>query len=107
MAKHSSLFSYVSVTVYNKTRGAKISIYLAIFFSMVLYLRVMPANVARSLHSSGGPERCFTQVGSGLTSKHWTRQERLARDKHSSLLRKSVNYGRNKFYDTGPQERIS
>ncbi len=28
--------------------------------------------------------------------------ERLARDKHFSLLRKSVNYGRNKFYDTGP-----
>jgi len=27
--------------------------------------------------------------------------ERLARDKHSSLLRKYVNYGHNKFYDTG------
>ncbi len=26
---------------------------------------------------------------------------RLARDKHSSLLRKSVNYGRKKFYSTG------
>jgi hypothetical protein len=29
------------------------------------------------------------------------RLERLARDKHSSLLRKSVNYGRKKFYSTG------
>jgi hypothetical protein len=28
--------------------------------------------------------------------------ERLARVKHSSLLRKSVNYCRNKFYSTGP-----
>ncbi len=26
----------------------------------------------------------------------------LVRDKHSSSLRKSVNYGRNKFYDIGP-----
>ncbi len=24
-------------------------------------------------------------------------------DKHSSLLRKSVNYGRNMFFDTGPR----
>jgi hypothetical protein len=24
-------------------------------------------------------------------------------DKHSSLLRKTINYGRNKFYDTGPR----
>jgi hypothetical protein len=29
------------------------------------------------------------------------RLERLARDKHSSLLRKYVNYGRKKFYSTG------
>ncbi len=28
--------------------------------------------------------------------------EWLARDKHSSLIRKSVNYGRYKFYDAGP-----
>jgi hypothetical protein len=27
---------------------------------------------------------------------------KLARDKHSSLLRKSVNYDRKKFYSTGP-----
>jgi hypothetical protein len=29
-----------------------------------------------------------------------TRLERRARDKHSSLLRKSINYGRKKFYFT-------
>ncbi len=29
--------------------------------------------------------------------------ERLAKDKHSSLLRKSVNYVRKKFYSTGPR----
>ncbi len=30
------------------------------------------------------------------------RLERLARDKHSSLLQKSVNYCRKKFYSTRP-----
>ncbi len=47
-------------------------------------------------------ESCFTWVGSGLTHRHQTRLERLARNKHTSLLRKSVNYGRKKFYSTGP-----
>ncbi len=44
---------------------------------------------------------CFTQVGSGLTHKHQTRQERLAKDKPSSLLQKFVNYGRRKFSNIG------
>ncbi len=44
------------------------------------------------------PERCFTQVGSGLI-----RLERLDRDKHSSLLQKSVNYGRIMFHSLGPR----
>ncbi len=43
--------------------------------------------------------------GRRLTHKYYTRLERLARDKHSSLLRKSVNYDRNKFYDTGSRSR--
>ncbi len=30
--------------------------------------------------------------------------ERLARDKHSNLLQKSVNYGRKRFYSTAPVE---
>jgi len=55
---------------------------------------------ARSLSYSGAPERSLTLVGSGLTRKHWTRLERLARDKNSSLW-KSVNYDRKKFYSTG------
>jgi hypothetical protein len=46
----------------------------------------------------GAPERYFTRVGSGLARKHWTRLEKLAREKRFSLLRKSVNYGRKKFY---------
>ncbi len=41
-------------------------------------------------------------VGSSLAWKHLTRLEKLAMDKHSSLLQKSVNYGGNKFYSTGP-----
>jgi hypothetical protein len=44
---------------------------------------------AWNLPYSGVPESCFTQVGSGLTCNHKTRQERLARDKHSSLLKSS------------------
>jgi hypothetical protein len=32
--------------------------------------------------------------------------ERLPRDKHSSLLRKSVNYDRKKFYSTGSTDRM-
>ncbi len=51
----------------------------------------------------GDKHRCFTWVGPGLALKHWTRLEKLARDKHSSLLRKYLNYGRNKFYSTGPR----
>ena len=30
------------------------------------------------------------------------KMESLARDKHSSLLQKYVNYGRKMFYSTGP-----
>ncbi len=56
---------------------------------------------ARSLPWSGAPERSFTRVGSGLTRKRKTRLEKLAVHKHSSLLRKSVNYGRKIFYSTG------
>ncbi len=48
-------------------------------------------------------EWCFPRVGSDLTRKHYTRLERLVGDKHSSLLRKFVNYDRKKFYDTVPR----
>ncbi len=47
------------------------------------------------------PFRCFTRVGCGLTHKHLTTLEKLARDKHTSLLRKSVNYRHKKFYNIG------
>ncbi len=38
----------------------------------------------------------------GLTQKHKTRLESLAKDEHSSLLRKTVNCGRKKFYRIDP-----
>jgi hypothetical protein len=38
-----------------------------------------------------------------LTHKHYTRLERLARDKGSSLFRALVNDGCKKFYDIGVQ----
>jgi hypothetical protein len=37
----------------------------------------------------------------GLTQKHYTRLAILARDKHSSLLQKSVNYEQKMFYNIG------
>jgi hypothetical protein len=48
----------------------------------------MFADKARSLPKSGVPER----------------QERLARDKHSSLLGIFINYGRKSFIILGPGE---
>jgi len=44
------------------------------------------------------------QLPRGLTHKHEARPEELARAKHSSLLRKLVNYDRKKFYDIGPTD---
>ncbi len=38
----------------------------------------------------------------GLIYEHWTRLERLAKNKHSNLLQKYVNYVCKKVYSTGP-----
>jgi hypothetical protein len=46
----------------------------------------------RSLPLSGAPERSFSKVSSGLTHKHYTRLERVAKDKYSSLLGPFVSY---------------
>jgi hypothetical protein len=62
----------------------------------------MIVDETRSLPQSGAPAWCFTRVGSGLVCNHKIRLERLARDKHSSLLRKYINYGHKKFYNIGP-----
>ncbi len=48
--------------------------------------------------------RCSTLgQAPGLSDKHQNRLESFARDKHSSLLRKSVNYGCKMFCSTGPR----
>ncbi len=54
------------------------------------------------LPKSVSSERDFTRVGSGLTNKHLTKLEKLAWDKHSSLLRQFVNYDCKKFYNIVP-----
>ncbi len=55
-------------------------------------------------YPSEAPFRCSTLgQAPGLTHKHQTRLERLAKDKHSSLLRKSVNYGRKFVVQYRPQ----
>ncbi len=50
----------------------------------------------------GAPEKCFTQVSSSLTHNYFTRLKKFSDDKHSSLLRTFVNYGRKKFCSIGP-----
>jgi hypothetical protein len=49
-----------------------------------------------------GKDRAYHRV-KHLTHKHQTRLEKLARDKHSSLLLKSVKYVCKKFYSTSPR----
>ncbi len=49
------------------------------------------------------PFKCSTQgLSPGLTHKHQTRLAILARDKHTSLLQKSVT-DKQKFYNIGPR----
>ncbi len=58
----------------------------------------------RSLSYSKVPERFVSWVGLALPTN--IRLSRLARHKHSSSLWKSVNYSRDKFYDTGPGANV-
>ncbi len=54
---------------------------------------------ARRLPWSGAPERFLNWVASGLTRNHYTTLEQHARDEHSSLSLKFVNYGLKQFYN--------
>jgi hypothetical protein len=51
---------------------------------------------AMSLLYSGAPERSFTCVGSSLTNKLLPRLDKLAMNKHSSLIQTFINYGHKK-----------
>jgi hypothetical protein len=77
---------------------------LASLSGLAYYLWVRPGAYPRVEHLKGAS---LAWVGSGPTGKHYTLLERLARDKHSSLLRKSVNYGRKKDYSTGPRVALN
>ncbi len=59
----------------------------------------MFADKGRNLPMSRGPKSYSTEIGFGLTSKHQTRLEKLARYKHSNLSRTFVNSGRRKTYN--------
>ncbi len=77
-------------------------------FGKPLQPSLMFAGKARA-YGSEASFRCST-LGQppGLTHQHYTKLERLAKDKHSSLLQKYVYYGCKKFYSTGPStETIS
>ena len=58
----------------------------------------------RSLPYGGAPERFFNRVGPCFTNKQLTRLERLALDKHPSLLRTFFNKGRKVFVTFGPSK---
>ncbi len=115
--QHSSLFgpfgSYKKIKCCEYSPWAStIKLFTAIIYGFLQQARVfalckpfqsslMFVGKARNLPWRGVPKSFFNWVGSYFTNKHQTRPERLARDKHSSLLQKSVNYGRKKFYSTG------
>ncbi len=111
--KYSSLVSPLSVTEEKKfcgfeTRGQCYKTrYVCKLRILVISQSVCPwqpfqtsllfVGKARSLSQSVTYERFLNRVGSCFTNKHYTRREKLARDKHPSLLRKFVNYGRKSF----------
>ncbi len=59
---------------------------------------------ARSL-TRGESERFFNRAGSCFTNKHYTKLERLARDKRSSFVRTFIYYNQKKFNNIGPWSR--
>ncbi len=68
---------------------------LVIFLVLAHSANVQVPQIAACTHTH---IRCSTLGWApGLTHKHNSRLERSARDKHSSLLRTFVNYGRNSF----------
>ncbi len=68
-------------------------------------LSLMFAGNARA-YPSEALFRCSTLWQTpGLTHKLQTRLERFARDNHTSLLQKFINYDRKMFYNIGPRQR--
>jgi len=51
---------------------------------------------------AGKDEAYLSEAPFSCSTLGWAKLERLARDKHSSLLRKSVNYDCNKFIVQAP-----
>ncbi len=75
---------------------------ISLFIYLQMHVGCILAPSIQTAYPSEAPFRCSTPgQAPGLTRTHQTRLERLARDKHSSLLQRSVNYGRKRFYSTG------
>ncbi len=72
----------------------------------IYIVRRVFVSMARILPKCRAPERCFTWIGSDLNHKLQVRLERLARDKHSSLLLTLVNYECKKFFNIGPGSQL-
>ncbi len=60
---------------------------------------LMVVGKARAYPRGQHLKRCSTWVGSNLTHKHYTKLEKLATNKYSSLLRRFINYSHKKFYN--------
>ncbi len=67
---------------------------------MPFQLNIMFAGKTNSLPLSVAPERCFTQLGAGLTRKHRIRIGLTGTNTLGFMI--IVNYARKKFYNIGP-----
>ncbi len=95
-------FPFIGGLYYNTFYGRNLQIFVVFVHGKPFQPSLMFVGEVRSLPQRGSLERCFTRVGSSLTHKRQTRLERFARNKHSSLLQKSVNNSCKMFYSTGP-----
>jgi hypothetical protein len=67
---------------------------------------LMFASKVKSFPKRGETESCSTWVGSRPYPQKLDLGGKACQDKHSSLLRTFVNYGRKKFYNIGPETNV-
>jgi hypothetical protein len=90
---------HFKVIIYNRFRNKLECLSLASLCNIV-YLWIRPGAYPKVELLKGA---ILEQAPALPTNKHKTRLQRLGRDKHSSLLRKSVNYVRKIFIGLAPR----
>jgi hypothetical protein len=83
MAHHpgACIIKLITAVIYGFSNKARVFVPGKPFQSNLVFV-----GKTRSSSKSGASERCFTQVGCSLIHKHYTRLERLARDKYTNFL---------------------